>query len=77
MMMYELLYGKTPWTANAPYQLYLNIKKQPLEFDAKPARSDAIKNLLRKMLVIEDKDRCSLPDLFEHDLIKFDANKIK
>ena len=29
------------------------------------------------MLVIEDKDRISWSDLFEHEIIKFDSDKLK
>lgn len=77
MMLYEMLYGKTPWTANSPYQLFQNIKKIPLEFPSKPVRSQAIKDLLKQMLVVEDKDRISWPEIFNHSLIKFDENSIK
>jgi len=54
-MLYEMLYGRTPWTANSPYQLYQNIRRLKLEFDSKPIRSENIKNLIKRMLVIEDK----------------------
>lgn len=77
MMLYEMLYGKTPWTANSPYQLFQNIKKIPLEFPSKPVRSQGIKDLLKQMLVVEDKDRISWPEIFNHPLIKFDENAIK
>jgi len=77
MMLYEMLYGKTPWTANSPYQLFQNIKKIPLEFPAKPVRSQAIKDLLKQMLVVEDKDRISWPEIFNHPLIKFDETSLK
>ena len=77
MMFYEMLYGKTPWTANSPYQLYQNIKKIHLEFDSKPPRSESVKKLLRKMLIVEDKDRISWPELFEHEVVKFDVNNLK
>lgn len=77
MMLYEMLYGRTPWTANSPYQLFQNIKKYPLEFPSKPVRSQSIKDLLKQMLVVEDKDRISWPEIFNHPLIKFDENSLK
>ncbi len=77
MMLYEMLYGRTPWTANSPYQLFQNIKKIPLEFPSKPVRSQAIKDLLKMMLVVEDKDRISWPEIFNHPLIKFDETSLK
>lgn len=77
MMLYEMLYGRTPWTANSPYQLFQNIKKIPLEFPSKPVRSQSIKDLLKQMLVVEDKDRISWPEIFNHPLIKFDETSLK
>ena len=77
MMLYEMLYGKTPWTANSPYQLFQNIKKIPLDFPSKPVRSQAIKDLLKQMLVVEDKDRISWPEIFNNPLIKFDETSLQ
>lgn len=77
MMLYEMLYGKTPWTANSPYHLFQNIKKIPLEFPSKPVRSQSIKDLLKQMLVVEDKERISWPEIFNHPLIKFDETSLK
>ncbi len=69
MMFYEMLYGRTPWMASSPFQLYQNIRKLKLEFDLRPQRSDASKGLLRKMLVIDDRHRVAWPELFHHDLL--------
>lgn len=75
MMTYEMLYGRTPWMANSPFQLYQNIRKMKLEFDLRPQRSDGIKALIRKMLVIDDRQRISWPELFNHDLFQTDQLK--
>ena len=69
MMFYDMLYGRTPWIANSPFQLYQNIRKLKLEFDSKPTRSDSIKLLIKKMLVIDDRHRISWPEIFAQDLI--------
>lgn len=77
MMLYEMLYGKTPWSANSPYQLYENINNIPLEFPDRPVRSEEVKNLLKLMLIVEDKERISWLEIFSHPLCKFDPNAIK
>eukprot|EP00828_Plagiopyla_frontata_P004788 TRINITY_DN11816_c0_g2_i1.p1 TRINITY_DN11816_c0_g2~~TRINITY_DN11816_c0_g2_i1.p1 ORF type:complete len:197 (+),score=32.22 TRINITY_DN11816_c0_g2_i1:326-916(+) len=77
MMFYEMLYGKTPWTAQSPYYLLQNIKNQKLQFDSKPQRSEEAKNLLRLMLTYDDTERISWEELFECDYIKGNIEKYK
>lgn len=76
MMFYEMLYGKTPWTAKTPYQLYKNIKDIPLNFPETPVTSDLVKDMLRKMLMLEESERISWVELFKHPLISLDENDI-
>ena len=59
MMLYEMLYGQTPWTAESPFRLYENINTQALDFPEKPVRSQEVKDLLKLMLIVEDKERIS------------------
>lgn len=77
MMLYEMLYGKTPWTADSPYKLFENINNIALDFPDKPIRSQEVKDLLKLMLIVEDKERISWLELFNHPLCKFDAKSIK
>ncbi|EGR34357.1 protein kinase domain protein [Ichthyophthirius multifiliis] len=77
MMFYELLYGRTPWTGKTPSELLENIKKKQLEFAENPARSDIVKDMLRKMLVISDQERINWEELFQHKIIKFDNEEVK
>jgi len=77
MMFYEMLYGKTPWAGKTPWLLLENITKTPLMFPDYPLRSELVKNMLRRMLVINDSDRMSWPELFEYPLIKIDAEDIQ
>ena len=76
-MFYEMLYGKTPWAGKTPWLLLENITKTPLMFPDYPLRSELVKNMLRRMLVINDSDRMSWPELFEYPLIKIDAEDIQ
>ena len=77
MMLYEMLYGKTPWTAESPYRLFENINNIALDFPDKPPRSQEVKDLLRLMLIVEDRERISWLELFNHPLCKFDMKGIQ
>lgn len=54
MTFYEMLYGHTPWTANSQEGLYNHILRQSLIFPNVPKRSEAVKDLIRKMLAVEE-----------------------
>ena len=72
ILVYELLYGLTPWFAQNPTILLKNIKNEPLKFPQKPCRSDDIKELISQMLVIDEKHRINWAGIYEHKLIKID-----
>ena len=72
IMVFELLYGETPWNGKNEYDLFVNhILKEELKFPSKPKRSKMIKELIQNMLVVEPKNRISWEELFE-SLAKFD-----
>jgi serine/threonine-protein kinase ULK/ATG1 len=55
IMLYEFLYGKTPWDAENQYGLLQNIKKNGLTFPDIPIRSEKIKELISCMLKLTEK----------------------
>jgi serine/threonine-protein kinase ULK/ATG1 len=55
VMLFEMLYGKTPWEGDSQYNLLQAIKKQPLKFPPTPAKSDKIKDLITHMLQLTEK----------------------
>ncbi|KAL4438313.1 hypothetical protein ABPG74_009736 [Tetrahymena malaccensis] len=69
VVLYEMLYGKTPWNGDSQLNLYKNIQKQPLVFPDQPMRSSKLKSLIKKMLQYHEKDRISWQEIFNHDLI--------
>ncbi|CAD8105724.1 unnamed protein product [Paramecium sonneborni] len=77
VMFYELLYGRTPWSAENAYSLLENIKKQSLKFPPKPVRSQKVKELITLMLRVQEKDRISWEGVFEDPTIKIDEETIK
>ena len=86
IMIYEMLYSKTPWVGKTPQDLLNHILKQPLKFidfqaalngsynsplvKKPPPITTEMKELLRKMLEITEEKRISWEDLFVHDIFK-------
>ena len=62
VIFYEMLFGDTPWKGVDEKDLLNNILKKYLNFPKKISRFG--EEILRKMLVIEEKDRISWEDLF-------------
>lgn len=70
IMLFEMLYGKPPWDGDNQYNLLQNIKKTALTIPDAPVRSDKIKQLLKHMLVVSEKDRFSWEQIFHHEIIQ-------
>lgn len=66
IMFYEMLFGKTPWHGKSAPDLFdQNIKVKPLEFpDNIPIRKD-IKQIIKRILTINQKDRIDIKELKE------------
>ncbi|CAD8209914.1 unnamed protein product [Paramecium octaurelia] len=77
IMLFEMLYGKPPWDGDSQYNLLQNIKKNALLIPDAPVRSDKIKQLLRQMLVVSEKDRFSWEQIFHHEIIQIQEAQIK
>ncbi|CAD8096079.1 unnamed protein product [Paramecium sonneborni] len=77
IMFYEMLYGHPPWTATNQLALLDQIKKKPLTFPNQPKRQQIVKDLISKMLVIDEEQRINWYDLFENELIKCNSQELK
>lgn len=65
MMIYELLYRERPWKGVSEYDLLENqIKKKDLVFPKEPKRTIKIKDLLKRMLKKDPKDRIGWNEVF-------------
>lgn len=71
-MFYEMLYGETPWNGESQLNLLQNIKSKSLKFPEKPVRSDKVKELIKNMLVIPEKERISWEEIFSLPIMKLD-----
>ncbi|CAD8066563.1 unnamed protein product [Paramecium sonneborni] len=67
---YELLYGRVPWQAKDFDSFSQNVLNEPISFPIKPVRSNGAKELITKMLQIEEKDRISWEELFENQIFR-------
>lgn len=71
MLFYELLYGKTPWIGRSSFDLFENnIKVKPLIFPAVPKRSDKVKNILKKMLIVNQEFRIDWDGIFIDEIMQ-------
>jgi len=84
ILIYEMLFGKTPWAGNTPQDLLKNILKSPLKFmenhsmnnyhspliKKPPPVSAEMKDLLKRMLEITEEKRITWEELFDHDVFK-------
>lgn len=84
VLIYEMLYGKTPWVGKTPQDLLNHILKNPLKFlefskndhyqssllKKPPPVSNEMKELLKKMLEVTEEKRISWEDIFEHDIFR-------
>lgn len=70
ILLFELLYGVTPWTATNAHDLFNNkIGKIPLKFPTVPKRSSKVKDLLQAMIQVNPDSRVSWEVIFKHDLV--------
>jgi serine/threonine protein kinase len=64
LIYYEMLFGKTPWSARSQYDLIKNIENVPLKFPYTVSISEESKDLLKRSLQIEERNRLSWEELF-------------
>jgi len=68
MVFYQMLFGKLPWTGFSIPNLYTKIKKMPLDIPL--TASENIKNLLTQMLKINEDERISWRELYNHPALR-------
>jgi len=70
VVFYEMLYGKLPWQATDLKSLCYNIKNVPLQIPIDKKFSDSTKDLLKKMLMIDEDRRTDWVNLLLHPAIQ-------
>ena len=74
--IYELLFGKPPYTAKNIVELLQKIKKKPFSFEKNCHISSVLQDVLMKMLVFDPNNRISWEDLFNHSITKMMDERI-
>jgi serine/threonine protein kinase len=67
-IFYEMLHGRTPWTANTEYELVKNIENKPIQIN--PGLSPNTKDFLSKTLKIDEGSRMSWDEVFMHPIFE-------
>ncbi|KAL4858631.1 Serine/threonine-protein kinase Aurora-2 [Chlorella vulgaris] len=69
VLCFEFLYGTPPFEAAGHSETYKRILRVDLKFPASPQRSEGAKDLIRKLLVKDPKDRLPLEQVLQHPWI--------
>lgn len=71
IIAYQMLYGKTPWIGMSPPDLLNNIEKnRKLKFPDEIKVSEEMKEIITKMLIWEDENRISWPEVFKLEIFR-------
>ena len=74
ILLYELLFGHSPFKANTTKNVILNIKTHELTYDDKKI-SNSCKDLIQKLLVSNPQKRLKIKDILEHPFVKKHSKK--
>ena len=76
ILLYELLFGHSPFRANNTKNIILNIKTHELTYDDKNKKiSNSCKDLIQKLLVSNPQKRLKIKDILEHPFVKKHSKK--
>ena len=78
ILLYELLYGHSPFKANSTKNVIINIKTHELTYDDKNKKvSNICKDLIQKLLDSNPQKRLKIKDILEHPFVKKHSKKFK
>ena len=76
ILLYELLFGHSPFKANNTKNVILNIKTHELTYDENNKKiSNSCKDLIQKLLVSNPQKRLKIKDILEHPFVKKHSKK--
>ncbi|CAD8196732.1 unnamed protein product [Paramecium octaurelia] len=70
LVLYELLFGRTPWLCRSFDTYLIEIKTKPLQFPYEIQVSPQIKDFIKRCLRIEECNRMSWAELLKHPLLQ-------
>lgn len=66
ILLYQMIYGETPWNAPSGYYLNKKIMSEPLKFPKTPEIDASLKDLIKNMLEVKQNDRISSKEILNH-----------
>ena len=76
ILLYELLFGHSPFKGNSTNNIILNIKSHELNYDDKNKKiSNSCKDLIQHLLNMNPQKRLKIKDILEHPFIKKHSKK--
>jgi serine/threonine protein kinase len=70
LILYEMIYGSTPWPIKCINNYKNALKKYPLSFPFDVRIGKETKDFLKRSLVVDDSKRMDWKELYEHPFIK-------
>ena len=76
ILLYEMLFGHSPFKANDTNNIILNIKSHELNYDENNKKiSNSCRDLIQKLLDMNPQKRLKIKDILEHPFIKKHSKK--
>jgi len=66
IVFYETIFGRLPWRGKDMKDLFFNIKNTPMTFSIDKPISETTKDLMGKMLTIDESKRINWLDMIKH-----------
>lgn len=70
LILYELVFGYTPWPSRSMNEYLDNVYGKPLKFPYNAQIGENTKDFIRRSLVVDENMRMSWPEVFHHPLVK-------
>jgi serine/threonine protein kinase len=70
-VLYECLFGRIPWKADTPSNLYKAITTESLNFPVDKKISPELQDLIKRMLTINDSERISWSEIYNHAALEY------
>ncbi|KAM3143603.1 hypothetical protein pb186bvf_004365 [Paramecium bursaria] len=77
IIFYEILYGRRPWIFDSMTNMISIIENQQLQFPESPQVRQETKILIKQMLALNEQDRISWEELFQHPYFNQQSEQIQ
>lgn len=70
LILYELIFGYTPWPSRSLDEYLSNVYGKPLKFPYNAQIGENTKDFIRRSLVVDENSRMNWSEVFHHPLVK-------